>query len=541
MENMDIEIIFFGKDMDSFHRMEEVLSGSGNTLVMTRDVLSCKEMLSSSRRGAFLIIDAVLRDISYEGNKIKELFSFLEESKYPCYTLWIGDIHEQKNMHWQKGCKIQGALSKPISKEAFALYFQQVSHYFSLLDKIDEQKKLLSTYSKLSSIGEVSMQVAHEVSSPLILLHEQIKQLWVGLQSKISSPHKDMLIHIDKNCDRIIRILTTLLHLSRGQSENPIKMDVRILINNVLLLFENQFKSKNIVLKISFPERMQLVEVGESELTQVLFNLIKNSIEAVENLPEKKKKWVSLNVHTKVKNHLSIEVEDSGQGVPKHIQHKIHQSFFTTKATGTGLGLSICQNILKKYGGKLFLDQKAPHTLFRMELPCLNIPTKNIPQSSQSLQSSQSSQNPQQKKTPLNPIRSLKILVVEDEVDLCKMLAKEFASNGHEAFTAFNGLEALDLMSKNKMDILICDISLPKMNGVDLVKRVREKLKVYPRVFFMTGAHKEPKLLPETHLFYKPFSLEKISRQVEQAFFDDQKSLVKAKQKQNREPKRNWE
>ena len=550
---MNIEIVFFGKDITCFNRMEEALSSLGRTLIMTRDVPSCKELLSSPgrdlsdfpHRRLFLIIDDSLEKTPDEKKKIKELFSFLTENREnlsPLHALWIADTQERESRPLQEGYPLQGILSKPLSKEVFLFYFQQVSHSFSLLDKMDEQKKLLLTYSKLSSVGEVSMQVAHEVSSPLILLHEQIKQLWKDLQSKIPPRSKDKLIHIDKNCDRIIRILNSLLHLSRGQREIPIKMDVRILINNVLLLFESQFKNKNIVLKVSFPEKMLLVQVGESELTQVLFNLIKNSIEAIENLQEKEPKWISLKVDTKDKKDLHIEVEDSGQGVPKHIQHKIHQSFFTTKATGTGLGLSICQSILKKYGGRLHLDQKAPHTLFRLRLPYANATRTNISTSAHTSTStcisthttskdnllptrqglpseSLANHSELEKENPPRSWRPLKILVVEDEVDLCKMLAREFTHKGHETFMAFNGLEALEVIYKNKMDILICDLRLPKMSGIDLVKRVRKEFKKGPMVFFMTGGNEHPEMLPSTHILFKPFSLEQISHQVEKTFF----------------------
>jgi C4-dicarboxylate-specific signal transduction histidine kinase len=103
------------------------------------------------------------------------------------------------------------------------------------------------------------------------------------------------------------------------------------------------------------------------QMSQVLINLLNNSIHAVKDHPEK---WVEIEVR-ETENSVQLMVTDSGTGIDEKIAEKIMLPFFTTKGpqVGTGLGLSISQSIVQKHGGILYYDRAYPNTRFVIELP----------------------------------------------------------------------------------------------------------------------------------------------------------------------------
>ncbi len=112
-----------------------------------------------------------------------------------------------------------------------------------------------------------------------------------------------------------------------------------------------------------------MIQCRESEIAQVLFNLLINACQAEEQLSER---WVTLNCEEEDEK-IRIVVKDSGPGIPTDIRQKIFQPFFTTKdiGQGTGLGLSVSVGLVEGHNGQLWLDDKEQNTTFIVQLPKL--------------------------------------------------------------------------------------------------------------------------------------------------------------------------
>ena len=120
------------------------------------------------------------------------------------------------------------------------------------------------------------------------------------------------------------------------------------------------------ILNLSEPESE--IICAATPISQILINLVHNSLDAIQTIPEK---WIEISVHKVNENELEFCVTDSGLGIPADIQKNLMQSFFTTKerGKGTGLGLSISKSIAQTHGGDLYYDSGSLHTKFVLRLP----------------------------------------------------------------------------------------------------------------------------------------------------------------------------
>lgn len=141
---------------------------------------------------------------------------------------------------------------------------------------------------------------------------------------------------------------------------------LRDLIQEALDLCDVKIRYGNISIQNNTHQDIML-NCPPNDIIQVLANLINNSCDAIQNL---KNKWIEVE---SVRNEkwIIIKVTDSGSGIPKQLQSKVFESFFTTKNenSGTGLGLSISKKIIEDTGGVLYINNDSPHTQFIIELP----------------------------------------------------------------------------------------------------------------------------------------------------------------------------
>ncbi len=114
-----------------------------------------------------------------------------------------------------------------------------------------------------------------------------------------------------------------------------------------------------------------IIQCRESEIAQVLFNLVSNAGDAVADLSER---WIKLD-YQNTAEEANIRIMDSGPGIPEEIQQKIFHPFFTTKdiGKGTGLGLAVSVGIIESHGGKIDIDSSSPNTTFIIKIPKVQI------------------------------------------------------------------------------------------------------------------------------------------------------------------------
>jgi CheY-like chemotaxis protein len=210
---------------------------------------------------------------------------------------------------------------------------------------------------------------------------------------------------------------------------------------------------------------------------------------------------------------IGFSVSDNGHGIPQDIQSRIFEPFFTTKdeVKGTGLGLSICHGIVKAHEGRIYVESEVGKgTTFFVELPIVRQhlkPKSNLPQS----------------QSVLPPkVTGEEILIIDDELFVQDLLKDILSSEGYTVDTASNGEEALQKLEQRQYDLLMVDIIMPKVNGIELYNRIRKKAsagELKDKVIFITG----DTLRDETELFLeqngvnciaKPFSQNDLCKKV---------------------------
>jgi C4-dicarboxylate-specific signal transduction histidine kinase len=214
--------------------------------------------------------------------------------------------------------------------------------------------------------------VAHEINTPLAIIGMRIEQM----EECISDGEPDGIDFMDglkvikQTTDRIAKIVSGLRFFAReGRRAEPQKMKASTIVEETLALCQERFANHGVQLEINKDAVYNSVEFEcrSVEISQVILNLLNNAFDAIEAMREK---WIKLDV-SEIADCVQISVTDCGPGIPKHVQDKIMQPFFTTKpiGKGTGLGLSISKGIIEDHHGKFYIDNSSPNTKFVILLP----------------------------------------------------------------------------------------------------------------------------------------------------------------------------
>ena len=245
-----------------------------------------------------------------------------------------------------------------------------LAHQKELERELTEQQVRLISSTNLATLGETAAGIAHEINNPLtvilaraqVLIHMFETQKTVEPQDAIKN-----LKSIEMTVERIVKIIVSLRRLSR-QSSTDTKDPVNFsrLLGDVHEILRQKFYDAGISLKMTVSSE-ETLQCRETEISQVLLNLINNAYDAVSGSPSP---WVVVEQAVQ-EGVLRISVTDSGGGISKAVAARLFKPFFTTKTVGkgTGLGLSIASRIADDHGGMLFLDSTCSNTRFTLELP----------------------------------------------------------------------------------------------------------------------------------------------------------------------------
>lgn len=243
--------------------------------------------------------------------------------------------------------------------------------------QLSDAQAMLVHSSKLSALGEMAGGVAHEINTPLAVISIRIEQLEERTLESTEEDRvqKDEILAVTKTIIKTVKRISTIVAglkaFARDGSKDPFsRVSVAHLVRDAFSLCSEKFVNHGVKLSVNSTAQFEdqlFVDCRETEITQVLINLLNNSFDAVEKQPEP---WISVLIEDD-SHFIQISVIDAGQGVPLEIQNKMMQPFFTTKeiGKGTGLGLSISRGIAESHLGKLFIDNQSPNTKFTIRLP----------------------------------------------------------------------------------------------------------------------------------------------------------------------------
>jgi PAS domain S-box-containing protein len=237
--------------------------------------------------------------------------------------------------------------------------------------QLEEQ---LQISEKMASIGLLAAGVAHEVNTPLTGISSFTQMLLDRADPE--DPKTKVLEKIERQTFRAAKIVNGLLNLARPAQVDSGPVDINTVVNDVLTLLEHQFKTGSIQVRKELAEVSPIVQGTEYKLQQVFLNLFLNARDAMP-----KGGWLSISTRA-LSGHASIEIADTGSGIPAECLSRIYDPFFTTKdiGKGTGLGLSITYGIVQEHGGTITCDSSVGNgTRFTLTLPLATARAVDIP------------------------------------------------------------------------------------------------------------------------------------------------------------------
>lgn len=233
-----------------------------------------------------------------------------------------------------------------------------------LIQDVTEMKKMeerMMQSEKLSALARISAGVAHEIGNPLTSISSYVQIL---REMEHDDFTRESLDTIAKHINRITGIVRQMSSFSRTKSSDIKHHDVQALVQISLDLIKYDKRMKQIKMDIDIPEGLPHVIVDETQLIQVLVNIILNAGDAMPNGGELRIKAYQAD------REVEISIADSGPGIAPEDLEKIFDPFFTTKEKGTGLGLAVSYNIVKSCHGDIVVENRPEGgTIFKVKLP----------------------------------------------------------------------------------------------------------------------------------------------------------------------------
>ena len=253
--------------------------------------------------------------------------------------------------------------------ESYVAIRHDITEKVEAREALAKERARTSYAEKMASLGELAAGIAHELGNPLASINAWLDVLLNSLErgDLHTEAFQKTATGIKQKTDRMAKILKGMLSYARDGSKDPATIvNISSLVKDVIDYTHHKLNKASVVVTSNLPEYAP-VECRETEISQVLVNLILNSCDAIVNLESK---WINLSVKD-TKDTVMISITDSGSGIDKEKAAKIMKPFYTTKAAGkgTGLGLSISQTIIENHNGAMTIDFLSPNTKFDISLP----------------------------------------------------------------------------------------------------------------------------------------------------------------------------
>jgi signal transduction histidine kinase len=258
-----------------------------------------------------------------------------------------------------------GQLEHPITPRSKDEIGELASAFGRMTENLRQSRAQLVQSEKLASIGEMAAAVAHGLRNPLASLRAAAQLVRQHPEAPSSREHLDAIVG---EVDRLDRRISHLLSFSRPAPFHPIQESVPRLIEGLLPGFQQLLRDQRIELDLDLSGQLPEIRVDPMQLEQALIEVISNAIDA---MPQggRLRIGTTLEDRTAGTGRVSIEISDTGPGIPESLLASVCEPFFTTRPEGTGLGLAIATRYVEQNGGKLEIMSRAGGTTVRVQFP----------------------------------------------------------------------------------------------------------------------------------------------------------------------------
>jgi two-component system cell cycle sensor histidine kinase/response regulator CckA len=387
---------------------------------------------------------------------------------------------------------------------------------------VTEQKNLEIQFAqsqKMQAVGQLAGGVAHDFNNLLTAMIGFCDLLLLRFQP--GDPSFADIMQIQQNANRAANLVRQLLAFSRQQTLQPRVLNITDVLVDLSHLLRRLI-GENIELKVLHGRDLGPIKVDQGQLEQVIINLAVNARDAMPSggtLTIRTANVLSAQAQRRghevmpAGDYVLIEVADTGVGIPGSNLARIFDPFFSTKelGSGTGLGLSTVYGIVKQTGGFVFVDSDPGRgAVFEIYLPRYQPTDAAI---SARLDANEASAG-----KDLTGCGT--VLLVEDENPVRKFGARALRNKGYKVIEAESGEAALEVIrnAAEKIDLLITDVVMPRLDGPGLVREVRE-IRSDIKVIFISGYAEDAfrqRLDSDSDIDFlsKPFSLKQLATKV---------------------------
>ena len=353
----------------------------------------------------------------------------------------------------------------------------------ALVRDVSERKKVedqtrdlygqLLQAEKLAALGQTISGVAHELNNPLATILTWADRL---SQGPVDEKTKRGLDTILSESERAAKIVRNLLTFARKRQSTRSMVDLNTVVRETVALRSYEQGITNITVVDALSATLPKVFADAHQIQQVLLNLIINAEQAMLGA-HGRGTLLARSSYDVQRESIVLEISDDGPGIAADVQPKVFDPFFTTKEVGkgTGLGLTVAYAIVQEHGGRIRVASNAgAGASFYVELPVSGTPARA----------------PAQAPAPADfeSLIGSTVLVVEDEPALALAVSEALTDAGFIVDRAGDGQEALRRVNAASYDLIVCDLKMPKVDGIRFYQTlVATHPDVARRVIFVTG------------------------------------------------------
>jgi PAS domain S-box-containing protein len=493
------------KQVEALSRYKELFKGVSDPVFI------------NDQKGRFLEVnDVACECFGYPRDQLLQMA--VKDLIQPAQLGVLSDIGEQvqqgRTVQFELDLVIKRGVAMPFEFHARKIQFKGQPAVLSVARNLSVRKKMeeaLIKTERLSAVGEMASGVAHNFNNLLQMIMGGAEAALAKLESGKIRESREAINNIlnasRRGADVVRRIKDFTLVKTEQMGEAHI-FDLDALIKEAVELTETLFwKDPSVPRKyrINYIKGGKLFVQGQpSEIYEVMVNLIKNGLEAMPHGG-----FLTISV-ARQNGHIHLTVSDSGPGIPEAHFQRIFEPFFTTKGSkSSGLGLSSCYGIVKKHRGEMHVNSvPGQGTSFTVILPLANQP--DVQES--------------QKRVPIER-HKLNFLVIDDEINILKMMEMFFEDTEIDLATALTAEAGLQAIRQDDFDAILCDLSMDDINGLEVGKEVMTycQKRGKPKIPFLlyTGLEKEldPKKLSESgidRVVKKPIPCEDLLRLIQE-------------------------
>lgn len=341
-----------------------------------------------------------------------------------------------------------------------------------VLDITDSRRmrEQLDQLSRLESLGRLAGGVAHDFNNLLTII-----QNCAEMSKATLSPENPAWGHLNSILEASYRageLTSQMVAFARKQIVAPEDVDLNKTLSEMQPLLSSLL-AENVRLETVLQQNLWLVRVDRLQIEQVILNMVLNARDAMPNggtltiasqNVSIKEQLVAHPAQTQLKEYVELSISDTGIGMDEQTLSRIFEPFFTTKTSGSGLGLSTCYGIVSQAGGYISATSElGKGSTFKIYLP------RAKGEQSHSTVKATASQTEGGQET---------ILVVEDNDAVREVVATVLRDRGYQVLQAADAMQALAIVDNLQapLHLLLTDVVMPGMNGVELAQQVRQRL-----------------------------------------------------------------